>query len=92
MKNTKDREFKVYKEQDYPADKKASDYPDWPEQAFHVSHLESDSFKTDGFRPWALSRDMGMIEATGGMVDVHVNKRAKPYDAKEIAHRHFHNV
>jgi quercetin dioxygenase-like cupin family protein len=35
---------------------------------------------------------MGMIEATGGMVDVHVNRRAKPYDPAEIAHRHFHNV
>jgi hypothetical protein len=24
------REFKVYKEEDYPKDKKASDYQDWP--------------------------------------------------------------
>ena len=86
------REFKVYKEEDYPSDKKASDYQDWPKQVFHVSHLEDDSFKTDGFRPWALSRDMGMVEATGGMVDVHVNRRARPFNAKDISHRHFHNV
>jgi hypothetical protein len=78
MQKTAPRDFKVYKEADYPQDKKASSYPDWPPQAFHVSHLGEGSFKTDGFRPWALSRDMGMIEATGGMVDVHVNRRAKP--------------
>ena len=92
MQKTAPRDFKVYKEADYPQDKKASPDPDWPPQAFHVSHLGEGSFKTDGFRPWALSRDMGMIEATGGMVDVHVNRRAKPYDPAEIAHRHFHNV
>ncbi len=88
----KKREFKVYNERDYNADKKASDYPDWPAQSFHVSHLTGESFKTDGFRPWALSRDLGMIEATGGMVDAHVNRRGRPYSAEEIQHRHFHNI
>ncbi len=92
MEKAAPRSFNVYQEEDYPKDKKASTYPQWPEQVFHVSHLGEDSFKTDGFRHWALSRDMGMIEATGGMVDVHVNRRAKPFDPKEISHRHFHNV
>ena len=86
------RDFKFFKEEDYPADKKASEYADWPEQSFHVSHLKEDSFKTDGFRPWALSRDLGMIAATGGLVDAHVNRRARPFNAKEISSRHFHNV
>ena len=59
--------LEVFNERDYPADKKPSAYPDWPPQTFHVSHLNEDSFKTPGFRPWSLSRDLGMIEATGGI-------------------------
>ena len=85
-------DLEIFNERDYPADKKPSDYPDWPAQSFHVSHLNEDSFKTPGFRPWSLSRDLGMIAATGGMVDAHVNRRARPFNAEEISHRHFHNV
>ncbi len=69
--------LEVFNERDYPADKKAGAHPDCPPQTFHVSHLNKNAFKTPGFRPWSLSRDLGMIGATGGTVDTHVNRRAR---------------
>ena len=92
MKNNQQVDLEVFNEDEYPENKKVSNLPDWPHQSFHVSHLDDDSFKTPGFRPWSLSRDLGMIEATGGMVDAHVNRRARPFNGEEISHRHFHNV
>lgn len=86
------RDFKVYNERDYDQAKPASEMTGWPKQVFHVSHLTKDSFKQDGFRPWALSRDLGMVEATNGLVDAHVNRRARPFNAEEVSHRHFHNI
>ena len=64
----------------------------WPKQVFHVSHLREEDFKNDGLRSFTLSRDLGFAKATGGMVEAHVNRRAHPFNADEVAHRHFHDV
>ncbi|VCU72435.1 hypothetical protein PIGHUM_04534 [Pigmentiphaga humi] len=64
----------------------------WPEQAFHVSHLREEDFTNDGFRSYTLTRDLGFAKATGGMVQAHVNRRARPYNAAEVSHPHFHNT
>lgn len=64
----------------------------WPEQTFHVSHLREDSFKVDDFRTYALARDLGFADATGGMVRAHVHRRGRPFDAEEVSKAHFHDT
>jgi quercetin dioxygenase-like cupin family protein len=64
----------------------------WPDQTFHVSHLSDEDFQTDSFRPYALARDLGFAEATGGMVEAHVHRRARPFNAEEVSKPHFHDT
>lgn len=64
----------------------------WPTQRFHVSHLATSEFKGDGLRPYVVYRDLGAKEATGGLVDAHVNARGKPFDKDAVSKRHFHDV
>ena len=64
----------------------------WPRQVFHVSHLREEDFTNDGFRSYTLTRDLGFAEATGGMVQAHVNRRARPYNAADVSQPHFHNT
>lgn len=64
----------------------------WPPQAFSVSHLSDADFKGDGLRPYALYRDLGMATATGGMVEAHVARRARPFNRADVSKRHFHDV
>jgi len=64
----------------------------WPTQHFHVSHLATSEFKGDGLRPYVVYRDLGAKEATGGLVDAHVNARGKPFDKDAVSKRHFHDV
>jgi quercetin dioxygenase-like cupin family protein len=64
----------------------------WPEQTFHVSHLNEDDFEVDDFRTYALARDLGFADATGGMVQAHVHRRGRPFDASEVSKVHFHDT
>lgn len=64
----------------------------WPVQRFHVSHLAASEFKGQGLRDYVIYRDLGMKEATGGLVDAHVNARGKPFDKEAVSKRHFHDV
>ena len=64
----------------------------WPKQEFHVSHLREEDFKNDGFRSYTLTRDLGFAKATGGMVEAHVNRRARPFNAAEVSQAHFHDT
>jgi len=50
------------------------DLGQWPIQKFHVSHLATSEFKGEGLRPYVVYRDLGAKEATGGLVDAHVNQ------------------
>ncbi len=62
------------------------------EQKLVVNHLEGDSdFKNDGFRPYALYRDLGLAEATNGMVQAHVIRMIPPC-TDAVRKRHYHNV
>lgn len=45
---------------------------DIPQQRFSVSHLNEADFKTDGLRPYAEYRDLGIAAATGGRAQAHV--------------------
>ena len=62
-----------------------------PPQIFTCSHLEEGSFK-EGLRAYAKYRDLGMVEATNGMVRAHVIKLLPPFDAEEVSKRHTHDV
>ncbi len=62
-----------------------------PPQKFVYSHLEDGSFE-EGLRAYAQYRDLGMVEATNGMVRAHVIKLLPPFDAEEVSKRHTHDV
>jgi len=60
-------------------------------QTFTVSHHREADFK-EGLRRYARYRDLGMSEATGGMVQAHVIRFVPPCRTEEVAKRHYHNV
>jgi mannose-6-phosphate isomerase-like protein (cupin superfamily) len=62
-----------------------------PRQKFNVSHLDSSEFKREGLRPYAAYRDLGMVEATNGMVLAHVIRMLPPC-TDEVRKRHYHDV
>jgi hypothetical protein len=64
----------------------------WPSQHFHVSHYREEDFKGDGPRPHVVKRDLGMIEATNGMVEAIVARRPRAYEPGGTSPRHFHDV
>lgn len=85
-------ELRVLKESEFDPNNTEEKKGGWPKQKFHVSHLREEDFKVQGLRTYTLSRDLGMAEATGGMVDAHVNRRGRPFNAAEVSHRHFHDI
>ncbi len=89
VKEEKDR---VLRESEFDSANTQEKAGGWPKQVFHVSHLREEDFTNDGFRSYTLTRDMGFAKATGGMVQVHVNRRARPYNAAEVSHAHFHDT
>ncbi len=60
-------------------------------QRFTVSHHREEDFAA-GLRAYAKYRDLGIAEATGGMVRAHVIRFVPPCDPKEVSKRHFHDV
>jgi mannose-6-phosphate isomerase-like protein (cupin superfamily) len=62
-----------------------------PRHKFNVSHLDSSEFKRAGLRPYAAYRDLGMAEATNGMVVAHVIRMLPPC-TDEVRKRHYHDV
>ena len=60
-------------------------------QRFIVSHLRDEDFD-HGLRPYSAYRDLGIAPATNGMVQAHVIRMTKPFDAKEVAIEHYHYV
>ena len=63
------------------------------QQKFAVSHLQDDSFKAGtGLRAYNIHRDLGVIEATNGLVKAHVVRVAEPCKKGETGWRHTHDV
>lgn len=57
-----------------------------------VNHLKSDDdFKNDGMRPYALYRELGLAEATKGMIQGHVIRMVPPC-TDEVRKRHYHHT
>ena len=63
------------------------------DQRFTVSHLREDDFKVNGLRPYAAYRDLGIKDATNGMVTAHVIRHAPgTTPADRVSGRHYHDI
>jgi mannose-6-phosphate isomerase-like protein (cupin superfamily) len=62
-----------------------------PKHKFTVSHHREEDFLT-GLRDYAKYRDLGMKEATGGMVQAHVIRLMPPVNPEEVSKLHYHDV
>ena len=60
-------------------------------QSFSICHLDERDFRTGGLRAYSAYRDLGIAEATGGMVQAHVIRMIEPY-RPELSVRHHHEV
>lgn len=60
-------------------------------QRFVFSHHREEDFD-QGLRPYSAYRDLGIAPATGGMVQAHVIRMTKPFNAEEVAIPHYHDV
>jgi quercetin dioxygenase-like cupin family protein len=60
-------------------------------QRFIVSHHRDEDFD-HGLRPYSAYRDLGIAPATSGLVQAHVIRMTKPFDAGEVAIEHYHDV
>ncbi|MDR3536766.1 MAG: cupin domain-containing protein [Acetobacteraceae bacterium] len=60
-------------------------------QRFTVSHLKEADFKTEGLRPYAQYRDLGIAIATAGLCQAHVIRLVPPC-TDEVRKRHIHTV
>lgn len=74
-----------------PARKAASRATRPAPQRFTVSHLREEDFQTNGLRPYARYRDLGIAEATGGLARAHVIRMIPPV-TEDVRQRHAHTV
>src|SRR5689334_10063992 len=58
-------------------------------QTFTVAHAREGEFKTDGLRPYARYRDLGIAAASGGLCQAHVIRLIGPC-TDEVRKRHYH--
>lgn len=58
---------------------------------FVVSHHNEADFQ-EGLRSYAKYRDLGIADATEGMVRAHVIRFAPPFRPEEVSIPHYHNV
>ncbi len=63
-----------------------------PKQRFNVNHFRAEDFRADGLRTYAQYRDLGMSEATNGLLQAHVIRLVPPCDPAVVSKRHFHDV
>jgi hypothetical protein len=62
------------------------------QQKFNVNHFRAEDFRAEGLRSYAQYRDLGMCEATGGLLRAHVIRLVPPCDPAVVSKRHFHDV
>jgi mannose-6-phosphate isomerase-like protein (cupin superfamily) len=63
-----------------------------PKQRIAVSHHRDEDFKADGLRAYAMYRDLGIADATGGLARAHVIRLIGPCNPAEVSKLHFHDV
>ena len=70
-----------------PAPARTAPQADIPFQQFPRA-----DFRTDGLRTYAKYRDLGMSEATSGLLQAHVIRLVPPCDPAVVSKRHYHDV
>ena len=63
-----------------------------PKQHVAISHHRDEDFKADGLRAYAQYRDLGVVEASGGVARAHVIRLIGPCNPDEVSKLHFHDV
>jgi mannose-6-phosphate isomerase-like protein (cupin superfamily) len=63
-----------------------------PKQRIAISHHREEDFKPDGLRAYARYRDLGIAEASQGLVRAHVIRLVGPCNPAEVSKLHFHDV
>jgi hypothetical protein len=63
-----------------------------PKQRIAISHHRDEDFKADGLRAYAQYRDLGIVEASGGLARAHVIRLIGPCNPAEVSKLHFHDV
>ena len=63
-----------------------------PKQRIAISHHREEDFKADGLRAYAHYRDLGIVEASGGLARAHVIRLIGPCNPAEVSKLHFHDV
>jgi hypothetical protein len=63
-----------------------------PKQRIAISHHREEDFKADGLRTYAKYRDLGIAEASQGLVRAHVIRLIGPCNPEEVSKLHFHDV
>jgi hypothetical protein len=66
--------------------------PARPKQRVAVSHHREEDFKADGLRAYAQYRDLGIVDASGGLARAHVIRLVGPCNPEEVSKLHFHDV
>jgi mannose-6-phosphate isomerase-like protein (cupin superfamily) len=62
-----------------------------PKQKFTASHFREEDFQS-GLRRYAAYRDLGISNATRGMVQAHVIRFIPPCRPEEVSKLHYHEV
>lgn len=65
--------------------------PSRPPQRVAVSHYNNADFES-GLRTYAQYRDLGIVDATHGMVRAHVLRFVEPCDPAVVSKLHFHDT
>src|SRR5258708_6986061 len=63
-----------------------------PKQRIAISHHRYEDYKADGLRTYAKYRDLGIAEASHGLVRAHVIRLIGPCNPAEVSKLHFHDV
>jgi mannose-6-phosphate isomerase-like protein (cupin superfamily) len=63
-----------------------------PTHKFLVKKFQLQDFKGDGLRTYAHYRDLGMKDATRGMVVAHVIRFVEPCDPEVVSKEHLHDT
>ncbi len=66
--------------------------PRRPRQRVAVSHYRDQDFQTNGLRPYAQYRDLGIAGATHGLAQAHVIRLIGPCNPAEVSKLHYHDV
>src|SRR5262249_50295183 len=63
-----------------------------PQHKFLVKRFNATDFKGDGLRNYASYRDLGVKDATRGLVVAHVIRFVEPCDPKVVSKVHLHDT